>query len=596
MFPAIEPLEPRIAPASALAFYTDQDGDDVTIKITTSGGSSAALAAALENAQELSATGVGLQLRALHLSDAVFAGANVSITATRSAQFGGDGLVAVGELDSSGSLGTVVVEGDLGRIAAGAGAGTLAVKSLTVQSLGRYGMATGDSTFSSLEGSVGKISVKEDVVGATLNINGTTGVLSIAGNLEGGNSANSITITGDAGIISIGGHLISGTGSGSGKLRVLGDVTSLTVGGSLVGPSDGGNDPVGQIDIAGNAGKVLIKGDVIGGTDAYGVDRSQLTIAGTLASLQVNGSLLGSADGLFGGAGAGEVRVVGAAGSVKVLGDIVGSGSAGSGALTLLTAKTIFVGGDLIAGIGTSTGMIDLGAGTVQSLTVKGNIIGGTGSLSAGGIDGTLETILQKVVIGGNLESRGDLSNQGFIAAGFINNLLIKGDVIASGEDGSTTEQIQGLLGLGKVVIGGAIRGNELNTVKIFADELQSLLVTRNAEWAEIAITEADAQVKSLTVNGAWIASRFTFATDNGADDIFGTNDDPAVGVNATGSIAKIVIAGQVSGTVGAGDSFVIRAPKIGSLTVAKQKYPFTTGPQVFSLSITADVAARDTL
>ena len=147
---------------------------------------------------------------------------------------------------------------------------------------------------------------------------------------------------------------------------------------------------------------------------------------------------------------------------------------------------------------------------------------------------------------------------------------------------------------LGKLTVGGSLRGNLVNRVEIATPALTSMLVGGNAEFAEISVQDLDTQVASLTVNGAWIKSRFAMAINDGADDIFGTADDPAIANTAVGGIAKIVIKGQVTGTFDGTDSYRIRAPKIGSLSVAGTKYAFGAGAQTFGLGITNDVNATD--
>src|SRR3989442_10679325 len=97
----IEPLEPRIAPASVLP-YTDIDGDKVTI--TSSAGDLTG-----------HATIVGGQLRLLDLSDPSFNHANITFSVVKAGA--GDGLAAVGRINGgSNDLGVVVVKGDLGDI------------------------------------------------------------------------------------------------------------------------------------------------------------------------------------------------------------------------------------------------------------------------------------------------------------------------------------------------------------------------------------------------------------------------------------------------------------------------------------------------
>lgn len=594
----IEPLEARIAPASAVSIFTDRDGDIVTIKVTTPVGSSVDLKSALEAAQTFAFEGLGLQLQELNLTNPIFEGASVSITAKRGAS--GDGFVAIGKINATGrQLGSVVVDGDLGQLDAGGGLGTTALKKLTVQSMGRYGLSTQGNVgdlISFLNGEVGKITVKEDALASIHVLSGKLQSLTIGGSLLGGATVGNGTIltSGDVGSIKIGGNITAGTANETSRIVVGGDLKSLFVGGSVAAGSDGVADAFGQIDVIGNVGTLTIKGDIVGGDDNFDND-GQVEISGTVGTLTVGGSLLGSPDGFNSGAGGGAISVTGAVKTVKIAGDIVGSVTTRSGSLTLeSSAKTILVGGDLVGGPGTNTGMIILGAGVVQSLTVNGDIIGGAQSATSGGINGTLSVDIQKLTIGGNLQSRGDSADQGFVQANSFGSILIKGNIIASTEVGSSTLQIQAFDGIGKLAVKGSINGTETNTVKILTKTLQSLSVGKNAEFAQIAVTGNHAQVKSVMINGAWVGSRLAVFTDDGPDQIYGTSDDTSPGGNTTASIAKIIIKGQALGTVGGTDSYVIRAPKIGSLSVAGTKYGFTTGAQSFGLGITGDLQVID--
>ncbi|RYD69680.1 MAG: hypothetical protein EOP84_28005, partial [Verrucomicrobiaceae bacterium] len=319
IYSSLEALEPRIAPASASLPYTDRDGDNVTIKITTKGGSSSELETALDAAAGFAIdVGVGLELRTLDLTNPIFEGANVSITAKRDVDADGDGLVAVGRIIAGAqSLGKVVVDGDLGRISGGEGAGTTAVKSLTVQSLGRYGNETqggAGSLDSFFNGDVGKITVKEDVINAGIQIfSGALGSLTIGGSVVGGSDpgSGSIIISGKAGTVKIGRNLTSGTGDGSGAIRIGGDVTSLSIGGSVFGPSDVFEDGDGQIDVSGNVGKLLIKGNVIAGNGDFDINTTQVDITGNVVNLQVGGSLAGTVAEGTSGTGSGSISVGG---------------------------------------------------------------------------------------------------------------------------------------------------------------------------------------------------------------------------------------------------------------------------------------------
>src|SRR5688572_23875997 len=167
----IECLESRIAPASIT--FNDLDGDLVTI--TTSQGSADTLAGAalfgpIQNGGQL--------LLRLDLTAAMFQGTNLIISAKRDPVLGGDGFVSVGYVGATGrDLGPVVIDGDLGAIdARDPGSAAAAITSLTVQSLGRLGTAYGARDLeSNLDGGVGKLVVKSDVVEAFVFVTDSSG-------------------------------------------------------------------------------------------------------------------------------------------------------------------------------------------------------------------------------------------------------------------------------------------------------------------------------------------------------------------------------------------------------------------------------------
>lgn len=161
---SIEILEVRIAPASVL-LYTDVDGDKV--KVTSSSATG-----------DLNAAGVATfsdpdpadprQLQSLSLGPE-FTGTNLTFTVTKA----GDGLANVGAILATGvDLGNVTIKGDLGQIECGDGDGTngVSLKTLSVRSLGRFGLATqggmGD-TVSTVGGTMNALKVAGDVVGAS---------------------------------------------------------------------------------------------------------------------------------------------------------------------------------------------------------------------------------------------------------------------------------------------------------------------------------------------------------------------------------------------------------------------------------------------
>lgn len=159
-----------IAVNGRTATFTDVDGDLVTV--TTSQG-------AFNIADfQLVQAGDGFQLRTLNLSDdgTEFAGATISITATRSAG-GGDGLVNVGSINATGvDLAVVTVEGDLGQIDAGdAVTASPALGNLFVQSIGLLGTSTQGATpnsESAFVGGVGAINVTFGITDSSITVSG----------------------------------------------------------------------------------------------------------------------------------------------------------------------------------------------------------------------------------------------------------------------------------------------------------------------------------------------------------------------------------------------------------------------------------------
>lgn len=135
----IEPLEPRIAPASVITF-TDVDGDLVKVKSTKG---------VLTGRLELVDQGGGKnQLVEIDLASPIFQGTNLTITVKKVRGGSGDGMVNVGYINAKGiDLGNVVVPGDIGRIDAGDGnTAKPAIKNLTAKSLGAFGTTTQETT------------------------------------------------------------------------------------------------------------------------------------------------------------------------------------------------------------------------------------------------------------------------------------------------------------------------------------------------------------------------------------------------------------------------------------------------------------------
>ncbi len=600
-FRSIEPLEARIAPAAVATYhFKDRDGDDVAITVSTPTGTSAALKTALTAATTFGLGDNGLQLQRLNLVPTIFEDASVKIIASRNPIAGGDGFVAVGAIIAEArELRNVFVDGDLGRITAGDGAGSIAVKNLTVRSLGLYGLETQGNVnpdlFSYLDGSVGTVIVKEDITGARFETaHGNVGSIFIGGSLlgTGEDDSDAVVIDANVGTVAIGGSLVSGLGNRSATLRISGGASFINIRGSLFGAEDATADGAGQLNVDGSVGVLSIRGDIVSGDGDYAGPITQVTIQGGLGTLNLRGSLLGTSALGDTGLNAGSLTVFTALGTAKISGSLVGGLSARSGSLFLDTVGTVFIGGDILGG-GTNSGVFKLGE-SAGRVTVLGDLIGGVSAVS-GGISG-FSAKIGTLTIGGNVESRGQFIEQGFVQLSYVGKLLVKGDVIASSTPNSLNEPID-LGAFGQATILGSLRGNTTNGLEWTTGAFSSLRIGGNVEYAEIAATGKNLEIQSLDVGGAWRQSRFVAgSSDDGADNIFGTADDPAFAADATTSVARIIIAGQVAGTLPLGDAFFISAPQIVFARIAGATLPLAAGPQFFELGIAGDTIVRDKL
>lgn len=610
----IEPLEPRIAPASLT--FTDVDGDKVVI--TTTGAGVLALGV---NVIVTPLPGAQTQHVTLNLTDAAFQGANISIVATRDPVLGGDGLVNVGSIDAGGrDLGKVLVDGDLGQLFAGSGAGPKpGVMSLDVASLGRFATTTGAPGLAvNVDGKLGALKVKGDVLGTLIladaigpvtiggSLIGTadpdSGSISavtirsvkIGGSLVGGSADNSgkITATTAAGVIGpvkIGGNIQGGDANFAGSIFSSGSVASVIVGGSLIGGDVGQQS--GMIRSLGAMGSVKVGGNLEGGAAAF----SGLIDAGkTLASATVGGSLIGRAQ------DSGEIKSSGSMGPVKIGGsvlgglvDFAGGSESNSGRISAggdLAAITI--GGSLAGGIATNSGVISA-TGALGSVKIGGDLVGGEG--------------------GPNV----NLFNTGFIEAKRIGSVFIGGSIIAGNESAGPNLFKSGAIradnDIGAITVKGSLIGNAGVSVLIIARgqaapgastdiAIKSLTVGGRVERADILAgyivdgisppvgVNGDAQIGAVVV-GDWFTSNLAAGVQDNADadrdDFFGEGDDRVIFGSSDkiiSKIASIVIKNSAYGTPrvnqGTGiDSFGFLAQHIGSFKVGSTSFALTAGP-----------------
>lgn len=270
------------------ATFTDVDGDVVTVKIK---GKTAKLAAS-DFTFGFSGTDHP-QLLQLTL-DSDDAGANLTMTSKRTAD-GGDGFANVGYLNATGvALGSVSVNGDLGRIDAAA------VKSLTVQSLGALGLTSqgaGGSLVSNLTGNLGKLTVKASIHDATVLGTGSIGTVKINGSFLGGRLS---------------------AGADLGAVSVRGDIVGAVDAPVIISGFGKADAPTKGLDVAIKSLKVS------GGVDSLRVLAGyDLTLADLNADASIKSITVGSdwrASSVLAGAGAGADGFIGTADDAKPTG------------------------------------------------------------------------------------------------------------------------------------------------------------------------------------------------------------------------------------------------------------------------------------
>jgi len=658
---SVEILETRIAPAAVLPL-TDIDGDSVVI--STSKGTVADLTAAVKTID----VGLGKQIQRIDLTNPIFEGTTLTITAKR-VSAGGNDFVNVGFVDATGiDLGVVKIDGDLGRIVAGDVDAKAGLGGLTVQSLGGYGISTqeaGGSVESVVKGPVGAFVVKSNVDKAYFRAEtdglaiGSIASLTIGSSLIGGAASDSgrIEAAGNIGAVKINGSILAGAGARSGSIDSGGKITSVTVKGSLVGGLTVQDSGVIESDLG--MGAVNIGGNIQGGLFQ---NTGAINTPGPIASVSVGGSLLGS-DGVESGqieAGSiGPVKILGsvrggvgddsgqiksggnlgvgkavagvpAPAGVKISGALEGGSGLRSGSIIAGTSTSevlgpVSIGLDLEGGSADHAGSIS-SAGSIGSVTIGGSVRGGTadntGLIEAGVGSGTRVATLGLVTIKGSLigssldlAAADDLENTGYITGPKMTGVSVKNDIVA-GEDLSVAfdlinnASIRASKNIGTLVVGGSILGNAETRVLITAETavvptnftsnvtIGSVSVAGSVFYTDIlvgyqrdsqdlisttsaAAVNFDAQMRSLKVNGDWMASNLAVGAKAGPDGVIGTMDDqrtlpggPGLPVNA--SLGSATIGGQVLATASTIDRYGIIAEMILSMKIGGAKIGLT--------------------
>ncbi len=525
---SIEPLEPRIAPATIsivgrTATWTDFDGDLVTMKWSSA---EAPVFATMDK-------GAGLLVSRILLDAAKHDGASFTV-AVKAAGVFGDGRVELGHLDATGvSLNSwvgpkaAISEVDLGKVQQ-AGIGTLIIGGLgqTHHSFFTGAMGDGDSL---IRGSV-----------KTLKING--------------DFSN--------------GHLTMQPGTGQ-------QIGSFTITGSLRGSIAGGGGAVDFFGGGGSGGSVFIGGSIENGRlSILSLPFKSVTIAGDV----VGATAFPSSNG--------EVYAI--AEKLTVLGSVLGGRvEVASGTKPI---QSVLIGGSIVARDGVQeSGTLNI-SGNAKSVTVKGSLRGaefatfgdggnpGAGAVLVNGNVGTLNiggSIHSGKVADGKLSVNGGIQVKGNVGAIVINGSVIGDDrmpvyILAGGSGTGATKDYNGI---GKLSIkGDAIHAFIAAGTRLADDNNGSVLVFAN---------NPDAGIGSVLIGKNFNTSNiFAGVLDGGSPGVNPINmgDTLAVGDAAlTAKLGPVVIKGHL---LSDRDSFYyagFTADVIASITVNGRKV-FTAG------------------
>ena len=595
--------------------FIDEDGDLVNVRITKGA------LLVRDTFGELQPRGVvtltpsgtvgGMRIDSFNFNGTGREFEGASLFVTRKAQAGfdrvTDGQVNVGEVIAAQTgfaqlvqgvnLGTVKIDGDLGKIVVGSTLRPVSIKKLDVGSLGVVDRSEESATQSVLFGRAGSIIVRGDVegsmfvVGSTINVAtgftvglGSVGSLTVTGKIIGGAEEQTGYFNTNSGIgkITVGG-IVGGEGVNSGKIEVSTKIGSFTALGDVIG---GGGVGSGQV-IGSSIGKVEfgqaargktagIKASIIGGE------------AGPDTALGDNQILRQ--------VGSGAIVSFSTIGSVKMNGDIRGGAGDNSGMLFANGKVSKFMMTDLTGGDGEGSGTVRVN-GSVSSFT-GGTLQGGDASSSGSlQVSGRIGKLTLANVLGFQGDSSTDASRAGSVFADDIGTLLVTGKIKAA----TDSQHIGGGsifsgTSIGSLTVKGSVEGTSNKNAVIAAGNNIGRININTLKFAEIlagyqadetnrgALRNADAQIGVVVIND-FIGSSIVAGVAAGSDGLFGQEDDtvPAAAFNVANNariisrIASVTIKNLITDDVL--DASGIVAQRIGKVIVDGARVSFGEDP-----------------
>lgn len=321
------------------------------------------------------------------------------------------------------------------------------------------------------------------------------------------------------GLVQIG--LLNATGVDLGTVKVFGNVERI-----LGGDDDLTRAALKSLTISGSLGPLL-----------PGEEAAATELIGNVGTFTVKGGVRNA-----------SIEITGAAGTIKIGGDLLGEVGMDMAAVQefMATGQVPRVGGGLPFGA--------VVAGSMKSFSVGGSLQGGAVT-SSGDV--------------GNVKVSGDMSNSSLVSGGVVRVVKLFGKLV-SDPDAPTI-----ITALAKLSPDKSSRAAGINALTVKGDvENARILVGYNVMGEGI---NPDASIGKVSVGGNWKASSLAAGVLDVGTDGFGLNDtvipeSPADTILAR--ITSIVINGTATGSTAVGDHFGIVAEQIGSLKINRIKVP----------------------
>lgn len=514
----------------------------------------------------------------------------------------GGSKLASGGIEVRGNLGSLLVKNSANATAAIlAGAGQ---QSGSVTVAGNAGSIT-------LTGSVDGTPAILDNAGS-IQVLGNLSNFLVVGSLKGGgkSATGSLLVDGNIGSFRVRGNLAGGAGDASGSIAAGGKITSATVTGSLTGGAGGesgslraGANPLASGDLV----KVVVGGNVTGN---LGNGSGSIHASGKISSAVIGPEVTRGfvpTDRLKGGAGDFSGTIIGDTGisSISIRGHVTGGVGEASGSIQANAfIKTIGIVGGLKGGVGIGSGAIvvhdlddqtTITPGNLGTVSISQAISGGAGQ-NSGQVhaDGSLGSLKAGGLTGQAVEGSGSIRiGEGEAALiddynkiGNAGSISIAGSITKAGAPGSATIDVGGRIAsvkvsgsisgavitvgrsLGTLSVGKAGVVSEVINTSVSALRQQTPTKTTNVAIGKVniignvtdseflagydrfgAAADGSAQIKTVTVSGAWKGSSIVAGVLDTLGNGFANADDTIISDRssvAIASIAKILVKGQV--------------------------------------------------